>query len=69
MTEKTMTLNLTAREMEALETLSSEKGMSKTAVMRQALRVYQLIDHRMSHGERLFFEGDDKRRAEFFLIS
>jgi predicted transcriptional regulator len=41
-----MTLNLSEKEMHALEKLSKEKDMSKTAVMRQALRVYQAISLR-----------------------
>jgi hypothetical protein len=51
-----MTLNLTDAEMGALEDLSSEKDMSKTAVLRQALRLYQLINARLRIGEKLFFE-------------
>ncbi len=35
---KTMTLNLSSREMEAIEALAERKGMNKTAVVRQALR-------------------------------
>jgi hypothetical protein len=69
MMEKTMTLNLTEREMAALESLSTNKGMSKTAVMRQALRLYELVEHRIAKGERMFFSGDDRRMIEFIGIS
>lgn len=69
MPDATMTLNLTDREMAALESLAGSKGMSKTQIMRQALRLYQLVCVRTDAGERLFFEGDDKRRAEFFLVT
>lgn len=55
-TKRTMTLNLTDAEMEALEQLSTEKDMTKTAVLRQALRLYQLITARLQIGEKLFFE-------------
>jgi hypothetical protein len=58
---KTMTLNLTERERAVLEELSRKKELSKTALVRQALRLYQVIDARLSDGERLFFE-DEKRR-------
>src|SRR5690606_23235705 len=40
---KTMTLNLPEPEMTALDTLATEKDMSKTAVLRQALRMYQRV--------------------------
>ena len=34
--KKTMTLNLTTREMEVLEELAKKKELNKTAVLRQA---------------------------------
>lgn len=57
---KTMTLNLTEQEMAALEELASKKDLSKTAVLRQALKLYQLVDARLSQGERMFFENGQK---------
>lgn len=66
---KTMTLNLTDLEMEALEELSTTKELSKTAILRQALRLYQLIDLRIAQGEKLYFEDDaTKKKAELLLI-
>lgn len=55
-TKKTMTLNLTDAEMAVLEQLSAEKDMSKTAILRQALRLYQVINERLRTGDKLFFE-------------
>lgn len=49
-TNKTMTLNLTEQEMAVLEQLAEEKGFSKTALMRQALRLYQAIDAKQKTG-------------------
>lgn len=40
---KTMTLNLPEREMEFVEEVAKHNDMSKTAVIRQAIRVYQLV--------------------------
>ena len=65
MADKTMTLNLSEREMEALEALATEKDMSKTAIMRQALRLYQLVNIRLNAGERMMFSGDEQRTIEF----
>ena len=65
MTDATMTLNLTAQEMAVLESLADNAGMSKTAVMRQALRLYQLINVRIAAGERMFFSGDREREILF----
>jgi hypothetical protein len=66
--KKTMTLNLTEAEMEALEKLSQRKDLSKTAVLRQALRLYQLVDHRMAHGETLFFEDKEKQSKSELMV-
>jgi predicted transcriptional regulator len=51
--KRTMTLNLTDAEMRVLEELSRQKDLSKTAILRQALRLYQLVDARLSSGEKL----------------
>jgi hypothetical protein len=69
LTKRTMTLNLTDAEMRVLESLSTQKDLSKTAVIRQALRLYQLLDTRLSKGEKLFFEDMAKgEKAELMLM-
>lgn len=66
---KTMTLNLTETEMKALEELSATKDISKTAVLRQALRLYQMVEVRIARGEKLFFEHDaSKQKAELMML-
>lgn len=67
--KRTMTLNLTDAEMAALEQLSTDKDMSKTHVMRQALRLYQLVDGRVRLGEKLFLEDDiSKEKRELVVL-
>lgn len=67
--KKTMTLNLTDQEMEVLEELAEKKDISKTAIIRQALRLYQLIDVRVSEGEKLYFEDSEKKeKSELMLL-
>lgn len=67
--KKTMTLNLTEAEMSALEQLSETKDLSKTAVLRQALRLYQLVDVRLQQGGKLFFEDEAKKeKAELMVL-
>jgi len=66
---RTMTLNLTDAEMDALEKLSALKDLSKTAVIRQALRLYQMIDKRSRDGQKLYFEHESTReKAELMLL-
>jgi hypothetical protein len=67
-TKRTMTLNLTEAEMRVLESLSVQKDLSKTAVIRQALRLYQLVDHRLASGEKLFFEDEAKRQKAELMV-
>lgn len=66
--KRTMTLNLTDPEMAALEELSEKKELSKTAILRQALRLYQVFDARIERGEKLYFEDDNKAKAEVMIL-
>jgi hypothetical protein len=66
--KKTMTLNLTEAEMAALEKLSTQKDLSKTAVLRQALRLYQLVDIRLAQGDTLYFEDKDKKNKSELMV-
>jgi len=69
MTKKTMTLNLTDAEMRVLEELCAKKDLSKTALLRQALRLYQLVEVRLEKGDKLFFEDDaTKEKAEVMML-
>lgn len=69
MTKRTMTLNLTADEMRALDELCVKKGLNKTSLLRQALRLYQAVDARIERGEKLVFENDiTKEKAELVVL-
>jgi hypothetical protein len=67
--KRTMTLNLTEQEMNVLDQLCAKKDLTKTALMRQALRLYQMVDARLARGERLFFEDEQKKdKAELMVL-
>ena len=67
--KRTMTLNLTDAEMRVLEELSAQKDLTKTAVLRQALRLYQLVEVRLQRGEKLFFEDElSKKKSELMVL-
>jgi hypothetical protein len=67
--KRTMTLNLTEQEMNVLDQLCVKKDLTKTALMRQALRLYQMVDARLARGERLFFEDEKKKdKAELMVL-
>lgn len=69
MTDKrTMTLNLTDAEMQALEELAQRKELTKTAVIRMALKLFQLVDERKMDGGKLFIEDKDKQKTELALL-
>ena len=67
--KKTMTLNLTDAEMSVLEDLCAKKDLSKTSLLRQALRLYQIVEVRLERGDKLFFEDDKtKEKAEVMML-
>ena len=67
--KKTMTFNLTEAEMDVLEALSEKRDLSKTALLRQALRMYQVIEGRLENGDKLFFEDEKtKEKAEIMML-
>lgn len=68
-TKRTMTLNLTEAEMRALDDLSARKDITKTAVLRQALRLYQTVEARVEKGDKLLFENDaTKEKSEVMFL-
>jgi predicted transcriptional regulator len=66
--KKTMTVNLSDAEMRALEKICEQKDLSRTAVVRQALRLYQLVDARIAGGGKLFVENGKKEKTELMVI-
>lgn len=67
--KRTMTLNLSDAEMSVLEGLCEKKELSKTSLIRQALKLYQLIESRLEKGDKLFFEDDQtKEKAEVMML-
>ncbi len=64
-----MTLNLTIREMEALEVLAAKKDLTKTATLRLALRLLQAVDAKVEMGQKLFVEDElTKDKSELILL-
>ena len=66
--KRTMTLNLNEKEMNNLEVLSAEKGLSKTQLMRQALRLYQSVSDRLERGDKLFIEDAEKKEKLELMV-
>ena len=67
--KRTMTLNLSEAEMMVLEALSEKRDLSKTALLRQALRIYQVIEEKLETGSKLFFEDErTKQKAEIMML-
>jgi hypothetical protein len=65
--KRTMTLNLTAREMAVLEDLAAKKDLSKTGVMKLALRLLQAADSKVQLGHKLMME-DEKTKEKTELV-
>ena len=56
MDKRQMTLMLSDKEMTLLDQLAESRSMSKTALVRQALRLYQSVTERLENGEKVFVE-------------
>jgi hypothetical protein len=69
MDKRQMTLILNDKEMSVLDRLATQRGMSKTALLRQALRLYQSVTERIDNGEKIFFEHQaTKEKAELVVL-
>jgi hypothetical protein len=67
--KRTMTLNLTPREMAVLEELAIKKDLSKTGVMKLALRLLQAVDAKIRLGNKLMVEDEKtKEKSELVLL-
>lgn len=67
--EKSLILTLSSNEMAALEKLAGKRGLTKSAVLRQSLRLFESLDSRISNGERLVLEAPrTKEKSEVLLI-
>jgi regulatory protein YycI of two-component signal transduction system YycFG len=63
-----ISLNLSEAELQLLAELSQKKEMSKSAILRQALRIMGMIEQRIEQGEKFYFESLDKEKSEILLM-
>lgn len=69
MRKRTMTLNFSEAEMNVLESLCAKKELSKIGLIRQALRLYQMVDMRIERGNKLYFEDEQtKDKSEVLFL-
>lgn len=67
--KKTMTLNLSEEEMNALEQLALRNDMTKTAVLKKAIRIYLILEARLERGEHIYVEDENHQgKVELLLI-
>ncbi|MGB8354987.1 MAG: hypothetical protein WCD79_13915 [Chthoniobacteraceae bacterium] len=63
-----MTLNLTDQEMRVLEELAQKKELTKTGVMKLALRLLQTLDVRVEPGKKLLIEDEATNEKSELVI-
>lgn len=69
MDRRQMTLMLSGKEMNLLDQLAERRGMSKTALLRQALRLYQSVTERIENGDKVFVEHPGtKDKTELMVL-
>ena len=59
--KQSMVLNLTTAEMAVVERLANDRGMTKTSLVRQAIRLYDSVDSRLRDGHKLYIEDAAKK--------
>lgn len=65
---KSMTLNITDDEMNALDKLANDKGVTKTALIRQALRLYQTFDNKIDGGWKTIVVDKDGNEIQLMVV-
>ena len=66
--KKTMTLMLSPQEMDVVEQLAQKKDLSKTGLMKLALRLLQTIDARVKPGKKLLVEDEQTNEKSELVI-
>lgn len=67
--KRTMTLNLSEEEMNSLEQLALRNDMTKTAVIKKAIRIYLILETRLQKGEHIFVEDElHQGKVELLLV-
>jgi predicted transcriptional regulator len=67
--KRTMTLNLSDEEMNSLEQLALRNDMTKTAVIKKAVRIYLILETRLQRGEHIFVEDElHQGKVELLLV-
>jgi predicted transcriptional regulator len=59
--KRAMTLTLSEVEMKALDELCAKKDATKTAIIRQAIRLYHLVDAKLADGAKLLVQEQDTK--------
>ena len=63
---KTMTINLTDNEFEIIEELCKKRGITKTGLVRQSIRMYQTLIDKVDDGRIIMDNG--LRKKELLII-
>lgn len=65
---KALNMNLADAESDALDAMAKQKEMTKTAVIRQALRLYQLFDAKLASGKEMVFRDVKTGEIEQIIV-
>lgn len=66
---RSLILALSEIEMGALDRLAAKRNLTKSGVLRQALRLYETIEDRLERGEKFYVEDPKKKtKSELMLV-
>ncbi len=66
--KRTMTLQPDGNGNDRSRTHVRGEGLSKIALVRQALRLYKSVDERLARGEKVFVESADKAEKTELMV-
>lgn len=64
-----MMLSMPMAEMLVVEALAKKRGLTKTGLVRQAIRLYESVETRLDQGHKLYVESPEKKeKSEIMLL-
>lgn len=61
-------LNLSTSELESMQKICTEKSLSKTALIRRALKLYEILDKHTTEGSKIYIRTEDLNKEIELLL-
>lgn len=61
-------LNLSTSELESMQKICTDKSLSKTALIKRALKLYEVLDKHTADGSTFYIKTTDETKKDFILL-